>query len=161
MNKYKELFSPHSLRIEVAGSIRRKRPEVGDLELVCIPKFHTDPEDLFEEKTERDPKFVQAVNKLPRLKGNGYGKYVKISIEEHDIHLDLFITTPQQWGVIFMIRTGSAEFSHRMVYQIKPRFKVEDGFLKDEAGKIIPCYQEEDFFNITGMEYLPPEKRER
>jgi DNA polymerase/3'-5' exonuclease PolX len=31
-------LSPHCDRIEVAGSVRRQKPECGDIELVAIPK---------------------------------------------------------------------------------------------------------------------------
>lgn len=33
-----ELLTPHCERIDVAGSIRRKKQEVGDIEIVCLPK---------------------------------------------------------------------------------------------------------------------------
>ncbi len=36
--KTKELLAPYCERIEIAGSIRRKKPEVKDIELVAIPK---------------------------------------------------------------------------------------------------------------------------
>lgn len=36
--RIKELLAPYSERIEIAGSIRRKKPEVKDVELVAIPK---------------------------------------------------------------------------------------------------------------------------
>lgn len=31
-------LAPHCFRISIAGSIRRKAPEVGDIEVVAIPK---------------------------------------------------------------------------------------------------------------------------
>ena len=33
-----ETLRPHCERIEIAGSLRRGKPDVGDIELVCIPK---------------------------------------------------------------------------------------------------------------------------
>ncbi len=35
----KKLLAPYCERIEIAGSIRRKKPEVKDIELVAIPKL--------------------------------------------------------------------------------------------------------------------------
>jgi len=35
----KALLQPSCHRIEIAGSIRRQKPEVGDIELLCIPKL--------------------------------------------------------------------------------------------------------------------------
>lgn len=36
--KIKAQLAPHCDRIEIAGSIRRKKPEVKDIEIVVIPK---------------------------------------------------------------------------------------------------------------------------
>jgi len=35
----KHHLEPYCERIEIGGSIRRKKPEVKDIELICIPKF--------------------------------------------------------------------------------------------------------------------------
>lgn len=154
--KYQNKLSNFCSRIEIAGSIRRQRQEVKDIELVCIPKMTFEPDGMFDKKEIRDSGFVTVVNSFPRVKGNGEGKYAQIILPE-EIHLDLFMTTPEQWGIIFMIRTGSAFFVKRMVTEIKKSgFKCDEGFLKTEEGKIIPCYEEKEFFEITGMEYVEP-----
>src|SRR5688572_28680494 len=36
--KVVDALRDHCLRIEIAGSIRRGRPECGDVDLVCVPK---------------------------------------------------------------------------------------------------------------------------
>ncbi len=36
-----ERIAPACERVEVAGSIRRGKPQVGDIELVVIPRFET------------------------------------------------------------------------------------------------------------------------
>jgi DNA polymerase/3'-5' exonuclease PolX len=155
VNKYLEIFRPKCIRIEPAGSYRRERNEIGDIEFVCIPKTVKAADGMFDEKEIRDPDFVSLVNSFPRVKGNGEGKYTKIILE--GIKLDLFITTPEQWGVIFMIRTGSDLFSKRMVTEIKDYgFMCQDGYLKRRSGEIVPCYEEKDFFSFTGMEYVEP-----
>ncbi|MBU2597552.1 MAG: hypothetical protein KJ757_08345 [Planctomycetes bacterium] len=35
----KSLLEPACERITIAGSIRRQKPDVGDIELLCIPKY--------------------------------------------------------------------------------------------------------------------------
>ncbi|MEW6287659.1 MAG: hypothetical protein AB1509_15670 [Chloroflexota bacterium] len=37
-----DALAPHCQRIEVAGSIRRQSPQVGDIEIVCQPKTGAD-----------------------------------------------------------------------------------------------------------------------
>lgn len=159
-NKYKDLLSEYCDRCEIAGSIRREKSEVKDIELVCIPKSIPIMESSFfsedVKKSElRDMDFIKTVNSFERIKGNAEGKYVQIKLPE-GINLDLFITSKEQWGVIFMIRTGSAEFSKRMVTEIKKYgYRVENGFLM-KKDKIIPCYEEKDFFMYTEQNYIQP-----
>jgi len=155
--KYLKLFAPRCERIEIAGSIRREKKFIGDIELVCIPKTIPNNSVLFAQPT-RDPEFVKLVNTFARVKGNGEGKYSQLILTE-GMHLDLFITTPDQWGVIFMIRTGSAEFSHRMVTECKKNgYYVKDGFLWKDI-TMIPVPKEEDFFSITKLPYVQPKAR--
>lgn len=154
--KYCELLKPFCERVEIAGSIRRKKPYVNDIEICCIPKEKLVTEGLFSEM-KRDPGFINFINGIPKVKGSPERKYVRLILPE-GIDMDLFITSKPQWGVIFMIRTGSAEYSRRMVTEIKPNHFVKDGFLWDVSGKI-DCPEEEDFYRITGMEYFPPELR--
>lgn len=52
-------LAPFCVRCEIAGSIRRKRPEPRDLEIVCVPK--TIPGGLFKNMAIRDPGFVQVM----------------------------------------------------------------------------------------------------
>ena len=153
--KYVGLLKPFCERIEIAGSIRRDRQDVGDIELVCIPKSTTVEDNIFDSVEVRDPGFINMVNSFYRVKGDGTGKYVQVKLHE-EINLDLFITTREQWGVVFMLRTGSAMFSNRMAHEIKPRFYCDGGFLKIKTGEVVPCYEEEDFFRITGTHYVEP-----
>lgn len=44
----KEALAHHCERIEIAGSIRRKKPEVGDIELLFVPKTGTRQAGLFD-----------------------------------------------------------------------------------------------------------------
>jgi DNA polymerase/3'-5' exonuclease PolX len=158
--KYLQIFKPLCERIEIAGSIRREKKLINDIELVCIPSTIRVEDGLFEFKNVRAPEFVSLVDSFNRVKGNGAGKYAQLNLPE-GILLDLFITTREQWGVIFMIRTGSAMFSHRMVIECKDNgYYVKDGYLwrkKDNA--MIACPEEEDFFRITKLPYIKPYAR--
>jgi DNA polymerase/3'-5' exonuclease PolX len=158
--KYFRIFEPHCTKIDVVGSVRRKKNDVHDIELLVIPKGTTvETGDMFNPtETIREPEFVKLVNSFTRVKGNGEGKYAQLILEE-GINLDLFITTPEQWGVIKMIRIGSAAFSQRMVTEIKQRgYFVKDGFLW-KGNKVVPTYSERDFFFKTQTEWVEPDMR--
>ena len=160
VEKYLELFRSECERIEPAGSYRREKKFINDIELVCIPSTIQVEDGLFGFKDLRSPEFIKLVDSFVRVKGNGGGKYTQLILPE-GIHLDLFMTTKDQWGVIFMIRTGSAVFSQRMVTECKDNgFYVEDGFLwRKRDSVMIACPEEEDFFKLTKLPYIKPYAR--
>ena len=147
-NKYVELLNPFCKRIEIAGSIRRKKPEVKDIEIVCIRNVKT----LFQ--------FCAFIETLRVIKGEPTGKYLNINLEE-GINIDLFMCFPDNWGYIFAIRTGSADFSHLVLANawVKQGFKGDDGYLT-RNGKKIAVKEEEDLFKLCKLEFIPPEMRE-
>lgn len=171
------LLAPACERIEIAGSIRRRKPEVGDIEIVCVPKRDAPTiHDLF--GTRKDGPLVNLLDALcislhardvlgHRPDKNGrpaFGeRYKRLTFE--GVGLDLFsVLPPAQWGVLYTIRTGPAEFSHRLV---TPRLqggwmpsgmRVQDGALWDR-GAIVQTPEEADFFAALGLEVVPPEQR--
>lgn len=101
-------------KIEIGGSIRRKKPEPKDIELICIPKFAeigTGQTTLLGDETTitENLLFKRISNKYFILKMGE--KYCQIQIgDEPDslIKVDIFTATPETWGYIFMLRTGPA-----------------------------------------------------
>ena len=65
------------------------------------------------------------------------------------------------FGLMWMLRTGSDLFSKRMVTDIKDRgYYCHDGYLWKCASHImVPVPEEKDFFSITGMKYVEPKMR--
>lgn len=143
--KYKNLLKPFCERIEIAGSIRRKKPEVKDIEIVAIPKNVIG--------------FSQVVNQWEKVKGEPSGKYTQRILPER-ITLDLFMATPRNWGLIFAMRTGSADFSHNILAcgWVKNGYKSEKGMLK-RMGHEIEVREEIDLFKIIHLAYIEPELR--
>ncbi len=158
--KYLAMFKPFCNEVMIAGSVRREKAEVKDIELVALPKAEMKMIDMFNCESIRDEGFINLVNSFNRTKGNGKGKYAQLILIE-GIKLDLFIADGNNFGLIFMIRTGSAEFSKRMVTEIKSKgFYCEGGYLhSSDDDRIIPVRTEKDFFEITGMKFV--EARER
>lgn len=146
-------LTPGCLKIQVAGSVRRCRPEVGDLEIVCIagPSLDFVIDDLIDNGRlecgdKNGKKFKNFL--IPSVPGLG---------------LDLFIPTRETWGVIFTIRTGPAEFSHKLVtQQNKGGFLPSDLRVKEgriwRGNEAIQTPEEADVFKLLGW-YLEPEYR--
>ncbi len=171
-------------RIEVAGSIRRGKAAVGDIELVAIPKVETVEKgsmpQLFGPPTpivERwnmlwmalDP-FFGSKEKEPYIKkGDRYRAFrwpvFRAGDEVGKIQVDLFTATPENWGLIYLIRTGSSEFSQRVVTALRTRgycssegqvYRLRGG---EPHGDPIPTPTEDDVFKLAGMRFISPTER--
>jgi DNA polymerase/3'-5' exonuclease PolX len=115
-NKIAKALEPHCDKIHVAGSIRRQKQEVKDIEIVCIPK-RIQKEDLFGKSGEYElsQHFINVTKMIgTALKGKPEGRYMQIDTGK-GILLDLFITTQEDYYRQFAIRTGPAEYSHKTI----------------------------------------------
>lgn len=121
-----ERIAPVCNRIEIVGSFKRRKAEVGDLEFLLILKpgmpapVFGKPKEIYKThldkllaEMERDGLLRQAVNpangdKLKRREIVGVNFITGFNLE-------LFIVTPATWGIQNLIRTGNSWFSHRCV----------------------------------------------
>lgn len=148
------MLHPHCYRIEIAGSIRREKQLVGDIEIVCIPKPYQTG--LFEDG------IAQVVNKWQKVKGEleyGKCKYTQRLLPQ-GIKLDLFFAEEGNWGLIFAIRTGSADYSHKVLANawVKRGYKSEGGYLM-QGEKRYEVREEKDLFQRLGIDYVEPKYR--
>lgn len=157
-------LAPGCERIEVAGSIRRRKPDVGDIEVVAIPKMGTDLlGDPVGSALDSILDAQVAAGRFERVKGGD--RYRQFIVKKQGIKLDLFLTDADCWGAIFTIRTGSAEFSHKLVTPksigglLPSHLRVQGGRLRDSDGKAISTPEETDLFNAIGLPWIEPEKR--
>lgn len=147
-------LEPHCIRAEIAGSIRRKKLLVGDIEIVAIPKPYGIG--MFEDG------LAAVVNKWKKVKGEmEYGKvgYTQ-RILPSGIKLDLFFAQEDNWGNIFAIRTGSADYSYKVLAStwVSLGYKSDGGYLF-RNGKRYEMKEEVDLFNLLGLRYVEPEER--
>ena len=155
-------------RIEIAGSLRRGKTVVGDIELVCVPKLRLDLLGEPRGASYLDEALSELVKsgKLTVLRDGA--RYKQFSVKTRngkDVYIDIFITTPDRWGVIYLIRTGSAEFSHKFVTPkhqggyMPVGMHIHDGRLY-RNGQVLDTPEEFDVFREVGMRYIEPSKRE-
>ena len=153
------LLKNHCRRVEIAGSIRREKQEIGDIEIVAVPLFA----DMFGVSTSLSVLDTLDWTDIGTPVKNGT-KYKQIALKS-GINLDLFIVTPPaQWGLIYLIRTGPWEFSKRMVTPkqhggFMPSYlKVKDGAVWSN-NHVIETPEEDDIFSLYGMSYIEPKDR--
>jgi DNA polymerase/3'-5' exonuclease PolX len=171
------LLQPACERVEIAGSLRRMRSEINDIEIVAIPK--RDPFDQLQlrltELVSNNWFMVGAKSKDGKKPPMGPRYYrLAVSVDLNPsllpmIQLDIFaVLPPADFGVIYTIRTGSAEFSHWLVTEALRRgFKVQGGQLfkihRDEQPwrfEYIPCSEERDLFQALGLDWVEPRDRD-
>jgi DNA polymerase/3'-5' exonuclease PolX len=162
--KYLDLLKPYCWRIEIAGSIRREKPEVKDIEIVVLLSEFDSDFDSVDHQIPRDlVGFCYEVNKLKKVKGEPTGKYTQRILPE-GINLDLFMANERNWGLIFAIRTGSAEFSHKVLANgwVRAGYKSVNGMLRQNISpykEIVDVREEQDLFDLIGVPYIEPNQR--
>jgi len=177
-------LEPGCKRIEIAGSVRREKPDPHDLELVAIPRIEErDARDLFNMQVGThkvnlfEIRLIELLDECewefdPVLKRNG-PHYKRLRHVRTEICADVFLTTFAGWGGALAMRTGPADFSQGLVtLALRQRKHVADGYLihghmKPESrcpkgsscSLIIPTLTEEAFFQALGLPWCEPKDR--
>jgi len=151
-------LTPFCERIEVAGSIRRRRPAVNDIDLVVLP--HEDQVNALRERVLRNTAPIsdgpQVI--LARL-ANGVQLDLWIAQRPKK---DLFSETPSNFGMLLLSRTGSKEHNIwlcQLATKLGRHFNAHHGIY--ERGHCLASATEEDIFRALNLDFVPPERRER
>lgn len=125
-------LAPGCDRIQVAGSIRRREPTVGDIEVVAIPRVNAG---LFSGGVHLDGVLDELTRSERLLPGSANGeKFKQFGIPSVDgLMLDLFLVSADTWGVQLAIRTGPREFSTALVTERSRGGLLRDGLIVREG----------------------------
>jgi DNA polymerase/3'-5' exonuclease PolX len=156
-------LEPYCERILIAGSLRRQKPEVGDLELVIIRRVE-DETDMFDLPTGR---LIDTLT--PGLEAIGISRFTKNGSKLkqftwQDMTAELYIATRDTWGCLATIRTGSSDFSQWLVTD-KRHGGACPGMYAFKEGRLcvdsvpVPTPQEEDVFRLLELEWIDPVER--
>ncbi len=164
-------LEPHCTHVCIAGSIRRGRPMVSDIELLFVPKMEERIQ-LFDggDKTAATDIVIthwlnhQILRKRPNVLGRFmWGPQNKLALHvASKMPVDLFQTTADNWHTALVIRTGSSENNIRLAQAAignHRRLQVSGGIYDERAGAITWPRSEEEVFELCGLKYLPPERR--
>ena len=132
-----------------AGSLRRMRSTVGDLDILVAAKDSS--------------AVMEAVVNLPNVsRVLGKGEF-KSSIEFGDgVRAQVWVHPPQEFGTALQYATGSKDHNVqlRQIALDKGLSLSDHSFKKVKGGKEIFCATEEEVYKTLGLAWIPPELRE-
>ena len=161
------LLRPACERIEVAGSIRRKKKLVGDVELLVIPKG-TIQSPLWLEREALDRGVLELITRglvalrLNKKGASTFGPLNKLLVHvPSGIGVDLFSTTAENFGMAWVVRTGPKEFNIKMMSRFKELGCQGHAYagITNQDGKETDCPDEETVFRLLGWRFRAPEER--
>ncbi len=139
---------PQVKQAEAAGSLRRRRETVGDLDIVVATD---DPAAVMQAFTGH--------HEVLRVKGQGENKSSVELIS--GLNIQVWTQPPERFGALLQFVTGSKDHNVRLreLAQKRGLSLSERGFV-DEAGVETPCASETDVYATLGLPLIPPELRE-
>lgn len=143
-NKIAKELKPFCKRIEIAGSIRRKKPNPGDIDIVLIAKNEGNKQKI-KDRLSKDGKFLQGGNKEMFFKIEG-------------IDLQLFFSIPEEWGATLLAYSGEkgSNIGLRIIAE-KQGFKLTShGLFKRSNGQRAAGKTEREIYKALGRPYKEP-----
>jgi DNA polymerase (family 10) len=137
------VFPPGSY--DVAGSYRRGKSTIGDIDLVTTlppPAVNSQLREVADEMIDEGER--------------------RTSIRCQGQRVDIRFTRPEEYGSMLLYLTGSKNFNIRLrEIALSRGMKLNEYGIEDKKeGKLNTFPKEEDIFSFLGMDYIPPELRE-
>lgn len=134
-------------KCEIAGSLRRKKEVVKDIDIIASSREPMKLMDYFTELEQIEEVISKGETKTSvRLKAG--------------MMMDLRVVEEEQFPYALHHFTGSKEHNTALRHRAKKMgIKINEyGLFRDD--ELIKCRDEKDFFNVLGLYYIPPELRE-
>lgn len=141
-------------RIEVAGSLRRWRETIGDVDILAV--------------SPQPQALVEAFQKLPQVSDVvGSGETKSSVILTTGLRVDLRVVEPKHWGAALQYFTGSKEhnievreIAQRQGWSLNEYGLTATGEGEAAAGEQRFFEEEADLYAFLGLDWMPPEMRE-
>ncbi|MEW5718484.1 MAG: DNA polymerase/3'-5' exonuclease PolX [Chloroflexota bacterium] len=143
--------------IAPAGSLRRMRPTIGDLDILVA--------------SDSPDKIIAAFVGLPMVSAiNAQGTTKASIVAQNGLQVDLRVLEPKHWGSALQYFTGSKEHNVALrqialdqglslsEWGFKPVLSAVEGTVKGEKEIFTPS--EEEVYEKLGLQWIPPELRE-
>lgn len=142
-------LKPLLKKAEIAGSLRRGKPEVGDVDLVVMAKDRVTG--YAEVNAVLGSKFGWQIGDPTKAKHSGLWGGVQI---------DVAIATKGDWGAKLMFLTGSWQWNVKQRVLAKRKgLKLNEKGLWDEESRVAGA-TEAELYAALGMKFVEPRDRE-
>ena len=138
---------PQLKEISLAGSLRRQKETVRDIDILVI--------------SNKPKRIMEEFTKIPSVKDTLAGGQTKSSVRtQDDVQVDCRVVQERSFGAALLYFTGSKNFNIKLrQIAIKKGMKINEyGIFKKE--KYLAGRTEKEIFKILGMDYIEPELRE-
>lgn len=138
-------------RAEVAGSLRRKKETIGDIDIIILAahKYRN--------------KIVRALISLPQVakviaKGN---TKVSVILKEQNIQVDIRLVNDFEFGAALLYFTGNKEHNIKLRTLARNKgYKINEyGIFTADSNKRVAGATEEEMYAFLNLRYIPPEQR--
>ena len=137
------------LQIDSAGSVRRRRDTIGDLDVLAT--------------SERPDDVLNAFTALPMVQEVVARGDTKASIlTGRQQQVDLRVVAPDSWGAALQYFTGSKQHNVRVrEIAVRKGWRLNEyGLIEAATDRKLAGAEEEDIYHQLGMAWVPPELRE-
>ncbi len=137
------------LEVEVAGSARRRKETVGDLDILVASNR---PDEVTERFVSMPP--------VTRVLSQGSTKSTVVL--ERNLQVDLRVMEPGDYGAALQYFTGSKEHNVKLrTLAVRKGYKLNEyGLFERETDRRVAGEDEEGIYRVLGMRLMPPELRE-
>ena len=151
-----DLLGDICLKIEIAGSLRRGKASVGDIEIVALPRYRA-------ELLARLDMLVHRGEAAQAIYSDGkkrWGERYR-GLNWRGMKAEIFIAEANNWGYLLWLRTGPGDANHYVMRQIARHnapFRFASGFAIADGGRIA-LEDEASLFRLLGMPFFHPSER--
>jgi len=136
-------------KIQPAGSLRRQKENVGDVDIVASSK--------------KPQRIMDVFVKLPQVREVlAHGPTKSSVVTKEKVQVDLRVVESKSFGAALAYLTGSKAHNIRLrEIAVKKRLKMNEyGIFRVSSGKKIAGADEKGLYESLGLSFVPPEMRE-
>lgn len=146
-------LEPFCDRIAIVGSIRRRKQEVKDIDILLAPK---------------GAMLYDLMSKIAEL-GSEDGikiaskKTIVLKDEVEEVRVELWFATVERWPVMLLVRTGGTKSNKKIAVLCENKkwhLSVSEGAIFDEDGKKLKIEKEEDIYKVLEIPFIEPSWRD-